>query len=645
LKRAFLQKVRSTASTHSSVLPEAESVEPTSPGARRKHRTSAAMLGLALSMGTSGLMVPRQDERATAAEPTAPDLQISETSQSASKRDSFEHVVREGETLLSLSRQYQVAVEAIASANGLKAASMLAVGQVVNIPGTALQATTTPNDSIPEKIQNQSGTLIASSQLQRSQIANAPTAVDTAVDAATVQRNEALARLRQERSRLMDRLANLPESESESTRLTAVPEPVADVQASAESDVSNVSETSTAAKESTWLRPVHPRETTAQATPVQPTEAAPSVTLPTRNADGRPVTAPVAPSVAPVVSAPRVAAAGLNQFSTYRVNLGDTVASIARAHNVTPSLLVSTNRLIDPNVIFVGQTLRIPEAPSVGGADSPVALSRAFRESRASEASRAPSFQPTTPRSTNVSAGGNSGENPYVQNLLSEVRALREQRSSRSQAEAQPAAAPVRIARVNNPPIPSSDSVRIRVTEARVESSRSNAQVIAAAPAGSESYSPLLRPSNGTVVSPDVPPLPGGDNYLPEGSTSNGYLWPARGVLTSGYGWRWGRMHAGIDIAADVGTPIYSAADGVVEYADWNSGGYGNLVEIRHPDGSLTRYAHLDSIGVRQGERVKQGQQIAEMGSTGYSTGPHLHFEVHLANQGSVNPMAYLPGQ
>jgi murein DD-endopeptidase MepM/ murein hydrolase activator NlpD len=644
LKRAFLQKVRSTASTHSSVLPEAESVEPTSPGARRKHRTSAAMLGLALSMGTSGLMVPRQDERATAAEPTAPDLQISETSQSVSKRDSFEHVVREGETLLSLSRQYRVAVEAIASANGLKTSSTLAVGQVVKVPDSSLQATTTPNESIPEKIQSQSGTLVASSELQRAQIANA----STAVDSATAQRNEALARLRQERSRLMDRLANLPESES--TQLTAVPEPVADVQVPAEPDASEVSDNSIA-KEPTWLRPVQPREATAQSAPVQPVlvqptaEAAPSVTLPNRTADSRPVTAPVAPSVAPVVSAPRVAAAGLNQFSTYRVNLGDTVASIARAHNVTPSLLVSTNRLIDPNVIFVGQTLRIPDAPSVGGADSPVALSRAFRESNASEASRAPSFQPTALRSTNVGAGGNSGENPYVQNLLSEVRALREQRFSRSQAESQPAAAPVRIARVNPPPAPSSDSVRIRVTEARPESSRSNAQVLAVAPAGSESYSPLLRPSNGTVVSPDVPPLPGGDNYLPEGSSSNGYLWPARGVLTSGYGWRWGRMHSGIDIAADVGTPIYSVADGVVEYADWNSGGYGNLVEIRHPDGSLTRYAHLDSIGVRQGERVKQGQQIAEMGSTGYSTGPHLHFEIHLANQGSVNPMSYLPGQ
>jgi murein DD-endopeptidase MepM/ murein hydrolase activator NlpD len=105
-------------------------------------------------------------------------------------------------------------------------------------------------------------------------------------------------------------------------------------------------------------------------------------------------------------------------------------------------------------------------------------------------------------------------------------------------------------------------------------------------------------------------------------------------------------MHAGIDIAADVGTPVMAAADGVIEYSDWNSGGYGNLVEIRHADGSLTRYAHLNRSMVQVGQKVKQGEQIAEMGSTGYSTGPHLHFEVHAASDGgSVDPIAYLPQQ
>lgn len=124
----------------------------------------------------------------------------------------------------------------------------------------------------------------------------------------------------------------------------------------------------------------------------------------------------------------------------------------------------------------------------------------------------------------------------------------------------------------------------------------------------------------------------------------NGYSWPAAGTLTSSYGWRWGRMHRGIDVAAPVGTPIHAAAPGRVQRSGWNSGGYGNLIDIVHPDGSLTRYAHNSRLLVDEGEYVSEGQQIAEMGSTGYSTGPHLHFEIHIGG-GATNPMSYLPAR
>jgi lysostaphin len=102
-------------------------------------------------------------------------------------------------------------------------------------------------------------------------------------------------------------------------------------------------------------------------------------------------------------------------------------------------------------------------------------------------------------------------------------------------------------------------------------------------------------------------------------------------------------MHRGIDIAAPVGTPVVAAADGVVATSGWDSGGYGNKVDIRHPDGSLTRYAHNSRLLVRAGQTVRQGQLIAEMGSTGRSTGPHLHFEIRPSGKGAVNPMAFLP--
>ena len=173
-----------------------------------------------------------------------------------------------------------------------------------------------------------------------------------------------------------------------------------------------------------------------------------------------------------------------------------------------------------------------------------------------------------------------------------------------------------------------------------------DSQLLAAAPLGSESYAPLNPSSIQRVVSPDMPVLPGRDQYLPDApNIFNGYSWPTTGIITSGYGYRWGRMHRGVDIAGPVGTPIVAAAAGVVESAGWNSGGYGNLVDIRHADGSMTRYAHNSRLLVHPGQQIAQGQQIAEMGSTGYSTGPHLHFEVHLPGQGTVNPIAYLPSR
>lgn len=109
------------------------------------------------------------------------------------------------------------------------------------------------------------------------------------------------------------------------------------------------------------------------------------------------------------------------------------------------------------------------------------------------------------------------------------------------------------------------------------------------------------------------------------------FINPAAGVLTSGFGARWGRTHSGIDIGGDMNSDILAAADGVVTYADWMSG-YGNYVMIDHHNGYQTAYGHCNSLLVSDGEQVTQGQLIAKMGSTGNSTGPHLHFEVKADN-------------
>ena len=141
-------------------------------------------------------------------------------------------------------------------------------------------------------------------------------------------------------------------------------------------------------------------------------------------------------------------------------------------------------------------------------------------------------------------------------------------------------------------------------------------------------------------VLPDLPALPGTNQFDP----SQTYIWPTRGVFTSGYGWRWGRMHKGIDIANNVGTPIQAAKDGVISFSGWSSG-YGYLVEISHGDGSSTRYAHNSRLLVKKGQLVPQGARISLMGSTGRSTGPHLHFEIRKPGGAAMDPMAMLPSR
>lgn len=292
----------------------------------------------------------------------------------------------------------------------------------------------------------------------------------------------------------------------------------------------------------------------------------------------------------------------------HRVMPGETLTEISRQYDVSISELMHANQLTDGDQIKVNQLLTIPAkrpATSVG-------LARA-------DFNNAP---------------GTVEHNRFINGLLLELkRAQQNQATSRDNS------------RVNNGPRQPEPSPPPTAPLTRRETTRENTnkpETVAVAPMWRNIYDPLM-PFERTV-SPQLPPLQAPDRYLPEGTPPfNGYIWPAKGTLTSGYGWRWGRMHRGIDIAGPIGTPILSAGPGVVDFAGWNRGGYGKLVEIRHPDGSLTRYAHNNRILVNKGQQVKQGQQIAEMGSTGYSTGPHLHFEIHPSGKGADNPISYLP--
>ncbi len=138
-----------------------------------------------------------------------------------------------------------------------------------------------------------------------------------------------------------------------------------------------------------------------------------------------------------------------------------------------------------------------------------------------------------------------------------------------------------------------------------------------------------------------------GTKERPTTASHGVYIWPADGIVTSEFGYRYvdvgSSFHNGIDIAGDYGQPIYASDGGVVILSDWYYG-YGLTVMIEHDDGTVTLYGHCSDTLVSEGERVYQGQQIAEMGSTGNSTGEHVHFEVRI-NDEAVDPRTVLPEQ
>ena len=189
---------------------------------------------------------------------------------------------------------------------------------------------------------------------------------------------------------------------------------------------------------------------------------------------------------------------------------------------------------------------------------------------------------------------------------------------------------------------PGLEAARLVVgSEIRVAQSASGrtASVLGLAPTTSGGLSWPEMPSFGDPPNAET----GGFNRGPFDSA--GWIWPTQGIFSSGYGWRWGRMHKGIDVANNIGTPILAAKAGRVIRSGWNDGGYGYLVQLQHEDGSSTLYGHNSKIMVRVGDVVEQGAVISLMGSTGNSTGPHLHFEIHPPGRGAVNPLPFLPNR
>lgn len=297
------------------------------------------------------------------------------------------------------------------------------------------------------------------------------------------------------------------------------------------------------------------------------------------------------------------------QQRIYRVQPGDTINRIAKKHQVSKSDLISLNKINNSNIIFVNQQLKIPAAVTKAPLDA--TSTSPSTKLASSKLTSKTNISASLPKQNSVSPTAPT-EDPYITKLKQEIDLLRKQSIDRQ----------------------STKSVDVLPASRSLEKSASGVDLDLISQ--NNLNSELLK--NQTLAL-RLPPLPPSEEYLP--SAFDGYIWPAQGVLTSGYGWRWGRLHQGIDLAAPIGTPVLAAASGVIVGAGWHSG-YGNLIKIEHLDGSVTLYGHTNKILVTHGQKVEQGQQIAEMGNTGNSTGSHLHFEIHPKSNEAIDPLILL---
>ena len=344
-----------------------------------------------------------------------------------------------------------------------------------------------------------------------------------------------------------------------------------------------------------------------------------------------------------------------SEFVTYQVAPGENLSTIARTHGMSPSSLASLNQITNQNVLKTNQVLKV--APAKIAPVSPEVfqtIATATPSSSVELDAEAP--PPPLP-------GQAIQSRRYVDSLMADVTKARQKYQPTTVAYKLDARSIQTVSTLPTPSLPKvlpspsivnpdlrSASTSRGLTPVPFQSvpeikASIAPRVVARASVGADAYAPLVQASARQMVSPAMPTIGAADSYLPggKGGAVNGLIWPARGVLSSGYGQRWGRPHRGIDIAAPIGTPVVAAAPGIIGYSGYNDGGFGYLVEVDHADGTMTRYAHNSRLLVKAGQQVNQGEQISEMGSTGFSTGPHVHFEVHPGGKGAVNPIAYLP--
>lgn len=308
-------------------------------------------------------------------------------------------------------------------------------------------------------------------------------------------------------------------------------------------------------------------------------------------------------------------------YKMYSVKAGDTINLIAQKYQVNSEKLVALNEIVNSDLIEIGQKIKIPVNNLNSNHKKELTFTQvgfphnAATYQKSVNQNISPQYVAHTQLDSRSIAKLGIEANISAQNL-------QERRLGNLRADIRQMRAEIKLEKQNK------KNKTFNIENADLETSVDS------------DMKQNIDSSSEELATLPLPPLPASEEYLPE--AFDGYSWPAQGILSSGYGWRWGRLHKGIDIAAPVGTPIFAAASGEVISAGWNSGGFGNLVKLKHLDGSMTLYAHNSRILVSNGQKVNQGQQIAEMGNTGFSTGSHLHFEIHAKNRGVVDPLAFL---
>ncbi len=729
MKRALKKMEKAVLENTPSEYAPVEQLNVVHPRVNRRVPTKAAMIGLAISMGATSLLVTRQSDQALAAEavgnqntastlPAASDTEVkfarpkSLLSRVSPVSVPENHAILEPTAIshvAGIGAKWQVAASGMSvpvSAPVVVPSSLqVAKQQSIPLAHTNLQRFNNPTQTV----QTLSSTDSVKSA-NRTSLTVQPQTVKVEPDVNAqlkAQQEFALNSLQEKSNRLRKSLAKLRSGEtkdlsqattpllSRTTVVQTLPQP-------------STSETSTDASKARLVAKLKQRSTGMVASPMPATSAvvAPSVKLGEESAD---IASNYGTSVSELVMANSLANPNQLQISqkltapasvdrtsvmqtTVASNTDSVVSSgtdrvantnansvIANTIRVSVSVPTAVNTQIQPITestpvnISNASTSVAPETTAYGmGGDSPIPQAIAEMQ--------------VATKQTDAAKKAKVKQNPRLRSLQAEIERLREkyraQQSGNSLATEVPQtntasdlipvsqpnnqAVTIPVSRQNNQvvPIPVPKPIELNYSTQKVlpqvrpnpaiEDNAINPEFLpnpsnkVATPPETVDASQSLGNLRGTTVSPNLPPLAAVDRYLPKPidettTIASGYIWPAKGVLTSGFGMRWGRMHKGIDVANSTGTPVYAAADGVIEKSGWNNGGYGNMVDIRHADGSITRYGHNSKILVRAGQPVHQGETIALMGSTGFSTGPHSHFEVHPSGKGAVNPIAFLP--